>query len=173
MKREQKAKKVAQLNKQLGQSGLIVLTDFTGLNVAEMTELRAKLTEAEAEYIVFKNTLLRLAAKDTEAEQLDEHFVGPNGIALTGGDVVAMAKAIADFIKDRKKLAVKAGVLDGSVIGFDELKSLADLPSREVLLAQMLGAMNAVPGGFVQVLAAVPRGLLNCLKAIEEQKAAA
>ncbi len=173
MNREQKAQKVADLHERLGRASLAVLTDFTGLDVAEMTELRSKLKEAEAEYVVFKNTLLRLAAKETDFEQLEEYFVGPNGIALAEGDVVPAAKAIHEFIKDKQKLEIKVGVLDGNVIQAADIKALAALPGRDALLAKLLGTLNAVPGGLVQVLAAVPRSLLNVLKAIEDQKAAA
>lgn len=173
MNREQKAKKVADLHERLSVSDLVVLTDFTGLDVGEMTELRAKLKEAGAKYLVTKNTLLRLAAKDTNAEPLTDQFVGPNGVTMAEGDVVAAAKVLHEFAKQSKKFEIKIGVLEGNTIQPEDLKALADLPSREVLLAQILGAMNAVPGGFVGVLAAVPRNFVQVLKAIEEQKAAA
>lgn len=172
MNRDEKVKKVADLHERLSVSDLVVLTDFTGLDVGEMTELRAKLKEAGATYLVTKNTLLRLAAKETSAEELAEYFIGPNGVTLAQGDVVAAAKVLHEFAKQSKKFEIKVGVLEGSTVAPQDIKALADLPSREVLLAQILGAMNAVPGGFVGVLAAVPRNFVQVLKAIEEQKAA-
>lgn len=172
MNRDEKVKKVADLHERLSVSDLVVLTDFTGLDVGEMTELRAKLKEAGATYLVTKNTMLRLAAKDTSAESLAEHFVGPNGVTLAQGDVVSAAKVLHEFAKESKKFEIKVGVLEGNSIAPQDIKALADLPSREVLLAQMLGAMNAVPGGFVGVLAAVPRNFVQVLKAIEDKKAA-
>ncbi len=173
MKREEKTKKVAKLNERFKAAKLVVLTDFTGLNVSEMTDLRAKLKEAASEYQVVKNTLLRLAARETAMEQLTEHFIGPNGLVLADEDVVAPAKALYKFAAESKKLAIKAGLLEDGVITSEDIKSLATLPSREVLLAQLLGAMNAAPAGLVNVLAALLRNLLNVLKAVEEKKAQA
>lgn len=173
MNREQKSKRVDELKERLDRSGLMVLTDFTGLGVEEMTTLRARLKAAGGEYYVSKNTLIRLAVKDTPAESLGEYLVGPNGMALSYDDVAALAKALDEFAKESKKLEIKAGLLDGEPIDKEAVKRLAGLPSREVLLAQLLGALNAVPTGFVSVLAAVPRNLLGVLKAIEEQKSEA
>lgn len=173
MNRDQKVKRVDEIKERLDRSGLMVLTDFTGLAVENITTLRAKLKAAGGEYYVSKNTLIRLAIKDTPAEPIGEHLNGPNGMALAYDDVAALAKTLSEFAKESKKLQIKAGVLDGELIGPDDIKRLADLPSREVLLAQMLGALNAVPTGFVSVLAAVPRNLLGVLKAIEDQKSEA
>ena len=173
MNREQKAERVAELKERLGRSGLTVLTDFTGLAVEDMTTLRAKLKAVGGEYYVSKNTLIRLAIKNTPAEGMAEHLVGPNGLAMAYDDVAALAKTLNEFAKEKKKLEIKAGLLEGAVIDLDQIKRLADLPSREVLLAQLLGAMNAVPTSFVSVLAAVPRNLLGVLKAIEDQKSEA
>jgi len=173
LNREQKAKRVDELKERLDRSGLMVLTDFTGLAVDDMTTLRAKLKAAGGEYYVSKNTLIRLAIKGTPAEPVGEHLVGPNGMALGYDDVAALAKALNEFAKESKKLEIKAGLLDGELIGKDQIKRLADLPSREALLAQLLGGLNAVPTNLVSVLAAVPRNLLGVLKAIEEQKSEA
>lgn len=170
MNREQKAQKVAELKERLDRSKLVVMTDFTGLDVTSMTELRAKLKEAQGEFQVAKNTLLRLAVKDTPAEGLDDQLVGPNGLALAYDDVAALAKALQEFAKENKKPAIKAGLLGDDIIGPEEIKTLASLPSKDALLAKLLGTFNAVPTNFVNVLAAVPRGLLNVLKAVEEQK---
>ena len=173
MNREQKVKQAAGLKKRFEAAKMVVLTDFTGLKVADMNDFRSKVRESGASYQVAKNTLIRLAAKDTDVELLAEHLVGPNGLVTADDDVVAPAKAVHEFAKTSKKFQIKGAVLEGKVIDADQIKALADLPSREQLLAQVLGTMNSVPGGFVQVLAAVPRGLMNALKAIEEQKQAA
>ncbi len=173
MNREQKAERVAELKERLDRSGLMVLTDFTGLAVDDMTTLRAKVKAVGGEYYVAKNTLIRLAIKDSPAEAVGEYLVGPNGLALAYEDVAALAKTLNEFAKEKKKLEIKAGLLEGELINTDEIKRLADLPSREVLLAQLLGALNAVPTSFVSVLAAVPRNLLGVLKAIEDQKSEA
>lgn len=173
MNREQKVKRVDELKERLARSGLIVLTDFSGLAVESITKLRAKLKAVGGEYYVAKNTLIRLAVKDTPAEAVGEHLMGPNGMALAYDDVAALAKTLNEFAKESKKLVIKAGLLDGEVLGQEDIKRLADLPSREVLLAQLLGALNAVPTSFVSVLAAVPRNLLGVLKAIEDQKSEA
>ena len=173
MNREQKAERVVDLKDRLSRSGLMVLTDFTGLGVDDMTGLRARLKAVGGEYFVAKNTLIRLAIKDTPAEAVGEYLVGPNGMALSYDDAAALAKALNEFTKEKKKLAIKAGLLDGELLSKAEIKSLAALPSREILLSQLLGALNAVPTNFVGVLAAVPRNLLGVLKAIEDQKSEA
>jgi len=173
LKREQKAQKVAELRERFDKASLIVLTDFAGLDVAKITDLRARIREAHGDYQVVKNTLIRLAAKETAVEKLAEYFVGPNGLAFGYDEVVPLAKALDEFVRENKKLALKAGLLEGGVVSAEGLKALAALPSREVLLARFLGALNAVPTNLVSVLAAVPRNLLGVLKAIEDQKAQA
>lgn len=173
MNREQKADRVADLKERLDRSGLTVLTDFTDLDVEEMTELRARLKSIQGEYQVAKNTLIRLAVKETPAEGLADHLVGPNGLALAYDDVAALAKALNEFTKEKKKLTVKVGLLEGEVVSADEIKTLASLPNRDVLLGQMLGALNAVPTKLVNVLAALPRDLMGVLTAIKDQKSEA
>lgn len=173
MNREKKAQKVKDLNERLDRVELLVLSDFTGLNVSEMTELRTRLRQAEAEYEVAKNTLIRLAARKTQAEKLAEHFSGPNGLTMAYEDIVKTAKVLSEFAKDHQQLTLKAGLLKGQVIGPEEIKRLAVLPGREVLLAQLLGALETVPTNLVVVLAGVIRGFLGVLAAIERQKAEA
>lgn len=173
MNREEKTQRVAELKERLSSSQLVVLTDFTGLDVAKMTELRSQLKGVAAEYVVAKNTLIRLAAKDTLAEKLSEHFVGPNGLAMTKDQIVGLAKVLSEFVKTNKKLNLKAGILQGRPVSPEEIKRLASLPSREELLAQLLGTLNSVPTSLVSVLAGIIRQFLGVLKAIEEQKASA
>lgn len=170
MNRKQKEEVVQSLAERFQRAKAVVLTDFQGLKVDQMTELRQKLRDEDLEYLVAKNTLLKLAGKDTPAEALTADLTGPNGLGFSYDDPVTLAKVLADFAKDNPKLEIKSGLLDGQTIGADEVKALAKLPSREVLLAQLLGVMNGVARNFVSVLAAVPRGLVTALDAIRAQK---
>jgi len=110
---------------------------------------------------------------DTGVEAIKDHFKGPNAIALGYTDPVAPAKVLTEFIKENNKLEIKVGVIDGKPLNLDDIKALSALPSREVLLSQVLSAMNAVPTDFVRVLSGVPRQLVNVLQAIKEKKEAA
>lgn len=170
MNRNQKEAVISQVSERLTRASAVILTDFSGLKVEQMTELRQKLKDLGSEYLVVKNTLLQLATKGTETEPLTQDLTGPNGLGFSYDDPVELAKALVDFAKDNPKLEIKDGVLDGKVINAAEVTALAKLPSREVLLSQLLGVMNGVARDFVSVLAAVPRGLVTAMKQIEEQK---
>lgn len=167
---EAKKQFVQQLHERMARSKVVVVTDYKGLDVATMTELRRKLREANIEYEVVKNTMLRLASEGTGVSAIKEHFKGPNAIALSYDDPVAPAKVLTEFAKANDKLEVKIGVLDGKVLDLASLKALSSLPSREELLATVLSAMIAVPTSFVRALSDVPRRMLNVLQAIKEQK---
>lgn len=173
MKLTEKQQIVEDLKGKLATTKVVIVTDYKGLNVAQMTDLRRKLSEANVEYRVVKNTLLTRAAEGTDAALLADVFKGPSGIALSFDDPVAPAKVLTQFAKDNKKLEIKAGVMDGKVLDLDAISALSKLPSREELLAQVLSAMNAVPSGLVRALADVPRRMVNVLNAIKDQKAAA
>lgn len=173
MKIEEKKKVVEGLKEKLATTKVVIVTDYKGLNVAQMTELRRKLSEANVEYKVVKNTLLKRASEGTDANLLTDAFQGPSGIALSYDDPVAPAKVLTQFAKENNKLEIKAGVMDGKVMDLDAITALSKLPSREELLAQVLSAMNAVPTGLVRALADVPRRMVNVLNAIKDQKAAA
>jgi large subunit ribosomal protein L10 len=149
------------------------LTDYKGLDVAAINDLRRKLRESDIEYQVVKNTLLARAAEDTEVALIKDHFKGPSAVAISYDDPVAPAKVLTQFAKDNGKLEIKVGVLNGKVLDAQAIKALALLPSREVMLAQLLATLNAVPTSFVRVLAEVPRSLLNVLTALKDQKEAA
>jgi len=161
------------LHDRFARSAIIVVTDYNGLDVASINDLRRKLREADIEYQVVKNTLLVRAAEDTEAALIKDYFKGPSAVAISYEDPVAPAKVLTQFAKDNNKLEIKVGVLNGKVLDAQSIKALASLPSREVLLAQLLSTLNAVPTSFVRVLAEVPRSLLNVLTAIKDQKEAA
>ena len=173
MKLEAKQKITEDLHERLAKSVIIVLTDYKGLDVTSINDLRRKLRDANIEYQVVKNTLLVRAAEDTEVAVLKDHFKGPSAIAISYDDPVAPAKVLTQFAKDNNKLEIKVGVLNGKVLDAQAIKALATLPSREVLLAQFLSTLNAVPTSFVRVLAEVPRSMLNVLTAIKDQKEAA
>ena len=145
---------------------------YRGMSVPQVDELRAKVRASGGRYQVVKNTLLHLAAKDTPQACLDPFLAGPTALAIAAGDPVAPAKVLSDFAKANAKFELKGGALEGRVLSVAEIVALADLPSREVLLAKMLGSMSAPATNFVGVLAAVPRSLVQVLAAIQDQKAA-
>jgi large subunit ribosomal protein L10 len=170
---KQKKQITADLQGRFEKSTIVILTDYKGLDVAAMNALRRKLREADAEYQVAKNSLLVRASEGNDVALIKDQFKGPSAIAISYGDPVAPAKAVTDFVKENKKFEVKIGVLNGKVIDVDGIKALSSLPSREVLLAQVLSTMNAVPTSLVTALSDVPRRMLNVLQAIKDQKEAA
>jgi large subunit ribosomal protein L10 len=170
LKIENKKQFVAGIKERFEKSKVVILTDYKGLNVEAMTELRAKLREAEIEYQVIKNTMLRLASEGTDVEAIKDNFKGPSAVALSYEDPVAPAKILTDFAKDHDKLEIKIGVMGGKVLELDGIKALSALPSREELLATVLSAMNAVPTALVTALSDVPRRMVNVLQAIKDQK---
>ncbi len=171
MARPEKEAAVSEIQEKLQKSKAVVLADYRGLNVQEVTELRKKLREAGVEYKVAKNTLTSRAAKAVNIEGLDEYLSGPTALAFGYGDAVTPAKILSTFAKDHKKLEIKGGVLEGKVIDFRMVKTLADLPSREALLGQVAGLMQAPMRGLVTVLSGPARNLVYALEAIRKQKA--
>ncbi|MDI3536697.1 MAG: large subunit ribosomal protein [Eubacteriaceae bacterium] len=149
-----------------------VLVDYRGLNVEEVTELRKKAREAGIDYKVYKNSMMRFAAKETGLEGLLDVMVGPTAVAFCETDPVAPAKLLSEFAKDHKALEIKAGMVDGKVLDVKGVEDLAELPPREVLVAKVLGGLNAPISGFVNVLNGNIRGLVVALNAIAEQKQA-
>jgi large subunit ribosomal protein L10 len=167
---EAKKQFVQQLRERLERSKVVIVTDYKGMDVGAMTELRRKLREAKIEYEVVKNTMLRLASDGTGVAAIQDHLKGPNAIALSYDDPVAPAKVLTEFAKTNDKLEIKVGVLNGKVLDLAAIKALSSLPSREELLATVLSAMIAVPTSLVRALSDVPRRMLNVLQAIKEQK---
>ena len=161
---------VKQLNERFAKSQVVILTDYKGLDVASVTVLREKLREAQIEYEVVKNTMLRLASEGTDVEAIKENFKGPSAVALSYDDPVAPAKILTDFAKENEKLEIKVGIMGNKVLDLAAIKALSDLPSREELLATVLSAMNAVPTSLVTALGDVPRRMVNVLQAIKDQK---
>ena len=168
--RPEKAGKVAELKDLLSSSKGAVLVDYCGLTVAEDTELRSKLREAGVKYMVAKNTFIRIAAKEAGIEGLDAYLEHNTAVAFSAEDPVAPAKILNDFSKDHKALEIKAGILDGKVIALDEVKALAELPSREELLAKLVGSMQAPISGLVNVLQGTIRNFVYTLEAVRQKK---
>jgi large subunit ribosomal protein L10 len=171
--REEKRKIADDLQARFTKSKVVILTDYKGLDVAKINELRRKLRESDTEFKVVKNTLLIRASENTGVSLIKDSFKGPSAIALNYDDPVAPAKVLTEFAKENKALEIKVGVMNGKEIDLDSIKSLATLPSREILLGQVLSAMSGVTTGFVRALNDIPVRFLNVLQAIKEQKEAA
>lgn len=170
--RKQKGLVVQELKDKFSKSSSAILVDYMGLNVQEVTELRENFRKAGVDYKVYKNTLTEIAAKEIGLEGLIPFLEGPTAIAFSEDDPVAPAKILTDAIKKYRKIEFKAGVLDGKVIDVDGVKALAELPSREELIAKLLGSMNAPISNLVGVLSGPARALVYALNAIKEQKEA-
>lgn len=152
---EQKKQIVADLVETLKSAQAGVLVDYRGITVEQDTQLRSKLREAGVDYKVVKNTLTRFAANEVGYQELDEQLNGPTALAISTTDPVAPAKVISDFAKDVEALEIKAGFLDGKVISIDEIKKLASTPSREVLIAKIMGSLNSPISSLVRTLQAL------------------
>ena len=153
--RRVKEQKVAEIKEKLEKAQAIVLTKYQGLTVEEDTKLRKSLREAGVEYRVYKNTLVTLAAKELGIEGITEYLEGPVSIAFGYDDVTAPARILNDFAKDHKALELKAGVIDGELYDVDKIKQLATIPSKEVLIAKLLGSIKSPISSFARVLSAI------------------
>lgn len=161
-----KSQNVEEIKEKISRAQSVVLVDYRGLNVEQLTELRSEYRKANVEYKVYKNTMMRFAFKDSGLEEFNEHLTGPNAIAFGYDDPVQAAKITAEFAKKNEKIEIKAGIVDGKIINVDGVNNLASLPSREVLIAQALGGLNAPIQGFANVLQGTIRGLATVLQAI-------
>ncbi|GAV24244.1 50S ribosomal protein L10 [Carboxydothermus islandicus] len=168
---EQKAKVVAEIEEMIKSFQAAILVDYRGLTVAEMTELRRKLKEKGAEIKVVKNTLTKRAVNNLGITGLDPYLEGPTALAVAKEDPAAAAKVLFDFAKDHPNLEIKVGILENIVLEKDKVKAIADLPPRDVLLAKVLGGMQAPLYGFAGALAGVLRKFVYALEAIRKQKA--
>jgi large subunit ribosomal protein L10 len=163
---------VKELHDKFARAVAAVLADFRGLSVQEITALRQQLREASLELTVVKNTLARLAIQETAFEQLSPYLKGPTSITFSYGDPVAPAKVLSAYVKRQPKLAVRAGLFEGEVVQGEQLSEIADLPPRDVLLAQALAAMQGPVAGLVWTLQGIVSTLVGTLQAIHEKKAA-
>ena len=166
---------VAELTGKLGQIKGAVLINYRGLTVAQDTKLRRKFREAGVEYRVVKNTLTRIAAKEVGITGMDSYLEGPTAMAFSSADPVAPAKIITEFIKEMKlqNIEIKAGLVEGKVIDANGVKALANLPPREVLIAQVLAGFQTPIVGIVNVLQGTIRNAVYVLEAIRKQKESA
>lgn len=153
--RQIKEAKVAEIKEKLGKSQAIVLASYQGLTVEEDTALRKTLREAGVEYKVYKNNLVSLAAKELGLEGITEYLEGPVSIAFGYEDATAPARVLHTFAKDHKKLELKAGVVDGVVYNTEEVQKLATIPSKEVLIAKLLGSFKAPLSNLAYLLNAI------------------
>ena len=164
---------VQNLTDKIANSKTLVLVDYRGLTVEQDTELRVALRKAGVKYEVVKNTLTRFAMNNNGYSELDTYLNGPTAIAYSDVDVVSPAKVIAEFAKKFEHLQIKVGIVEGKIFSEKEVKALAELPSREELIAKVLAGFNAPITGFVNVLNGNLRGLVVALNAIAEKKAKA
>ncbi len=170
MNRDEKAAIVAELNESFNRAKFSVVADYCGLTVSDLQKIRRDLRETRSEIRIAKNTLLRLAVTDTSCESLTDDFTGTTAIVVSYDDPVAPAKVLAKCAEDFEKFQLRSAVLEGEKITVDDLVALSKLPSKEVLLGQLLSVMNGVPTAFVRVLSAVPQKLLYGLQAVKDQK---
>jgi large subunit ribosomal protein L10 len=164
-----KEQQVVSLADQLSRAKVTVLADYRGLSVSEITALRRRLRDANAEFHVAKNTMTRRAAERLGKSDLVPYLVGPTGLALGYGDEAALARAITEFARTSRILTVKAGMLGNRVLAAEEVSRLAELPGREQLLAQVVGGIQAPIAGLVNVLSGTLRGLVVVLEGRRQQ----
>ena len=163
---------VAELKERFAGVQTAVLTEYRGLTVRQLSDLRKQLKGASAEYKVVKNRLARIAIKDSALDGLGKHLTGPTGVAYTRHDPVSVAKALQAFVKNNPALTIKVGVVEGKVLEPSALKSLADLPSKEALRAQLVGALQGPMSKLVTLLTAVQGELVRVIEARGKQGAA-
>jgi large subunit ribosomal protein L10 len=171
--RTTKVATVDELKAKVDGTSTAVVTEYRGMTVAQISTLRRQLRALDADYKVFKNTLVRRAIAGTSVESLDEFLVGPTAIAFVNGDVSAVAKALRDFAKATPSLVVKGGVLDGKALSLRDLTALADLPSRDVLLARFAGLLASPLSTMARLLKAVPQNFAYGLSALLDSKGGA
>lgn len=168
-----KTEKISEIKDSISKAKVAIVSDYRGLTVAEITELRRKLQEEKGDLKVVKNTLTKIAIEGTAFENLGEFLKGPSAIAFGFGDEVAPAKIITKFIKEKKKTEIKGGVIDGKAINVDEVKQLSSIPSREELYAKMLGSINSPASGIVGCINGVMSSLVRAIDEVRKQKAEA
>ena len=151
---------VAEIKEKFEKAQTVVLVDYRGLNVAEVTDRRNQLRKAGVEYAVLKNTMINLAVKDMGFDGIEAHLEGPTAVAFGYEDMIAPAKILSDFAKKNKKITIKCGVCDGAFLNEEGVQALANLPSKEVLIAKIMGSMMSSVSKFVY-----------CVEAIRKQKA--
>ena len=167
--RPEKVAVVDEVREKLQNASAAILTEYRGLTVGDLSTLRRSLREAGGEYRIYKNTLVRFAARDLGLDSLEQLLVGPTAITFVEGDAVTVAKALRDYARTNPNLVVKGGVLGTSVLTAGDAAALADIPPREVLLARFAGLLAAPMQQFAGLLQALPRNLAYGLKALIEK----
>lgn len=170
--RQEKVAVVAEIREKLSAADAAIITEYRGMSVVALAQLRRTLRQSGAEYKVYKNTLARFAAHEVGIDGLDALLVGPTGITFVNGDVAAAAKALRDAAKANPLLVIKGGSLGNKTLSAKDIEALADLPPRDVLLAQLAGAFQAPLVKTAGLLQALPRNFAYGLKALIDQKAA-
>lgn len=166
MNRQEKSEEIGALKKLLDGAQLAVVADYAGLTVSAMVELRTELRKSQGRYRVVKNTLAKIATKETELKGLHTNLKGPVGIVYTKGDAAGTAKTVTAFAKSHPEFKVRGGVLaDGTVLNEQGIEALSSLPGKDQLRSMLLGALKGVPQKFVGTLAAVPGGFVRVLEA--------
>ncbi len=171
--RAEKVAAVEEVAGKLASADAVIVTEYRGMKVGQLGGLRRTLRDAGAEYKVYKNTLARRGAEQAGVDGLDELLVGPTGLAFVQGDAAAVAKALKDAAKTNPLLVLKGGVMSGRAMSAKDVEALADLPSRDVLLAQLAGAFQAPLTKMAGLLQALPRNFAYGLKALIDQQSAA
>ncbi len=169
MNRKEKEKILSDLGKKVEGFRAAVLTNYRGLNVEQLNHLRQRLRDEKISYHVVKNTLMKLASKGTDLEKLDNYFEGPTAIAISYGDPVLLAKILLEFVKTQPSLEIKVGLIQGKVASPEEVKSLATMPSREVLFSQILGGIQMPGNQLAGALVNVFQQLLGVIQARADQ----
>jgi large subunit ribosomal protein L10 len=172
MPSQEKYEAVAEIKDRLGSASAFVIADYRGLNVKEMQELRRNMTEAGCYITIYKNRLTKIALAELEIDSMDENLEGPTAFALSDDDPVLVAKTLVDFAKEHEALEVKGGFIDEAVVDAAMIKTLAALPSREELIAKLMGSLQGPTAGLVRVLDGPVSAFARTLRAIADQKAA-
>ncbi len=170
MKKKLKEEIVSNLSLEISKVKFIILTNYSGLNVEKITKLRQALRDAGVRYRVVKNSLIKRALKNTSWELIEPYFTGPTALLLSFGDPVLPSKALVKFSKDYPELGIKVGFLGNRILGKEEVKTLATLPSREVLLGKVLFLLSSPQMRLVNALAGEPRRFFEVLEAIKRKK---
>lgn len=151
---EQKQAVISEIREKIENSGSLVLVDYRGLTVEQVTDLRNKYRQAGVQYKVYKNTMMKLAFKELGYEDFNQYLEGPSAVAFSGEDLTA-ARITNEFAKSNEKLVIKAGILEGKILDTNGVKAVASIPSREVLIAKLLGSLKAPVSNLVYMLEAV------------------
>lgn len=170
LSRAAKDQQIKEFNAAFKAGPSVMVVEYKGLTVSEMEKLRKDVSDAQSELTVVKNTLLKIAAKDTDIEQIDELFVGPTAVAICESDPSAVAKVFVNTIKDAPQLKLKGGFVDGSVLDGEALSELSKLPSRPEMLAKIMGLLKAPMSNVVGALTQMQTKLLYALEAVKETK---